>query len=385
MPEKAFPYPESVLQWVWNELLCSTHKLYTTCGKKISIIDQGILNLSDGPDFSQAHILIDGIRWYGAVELHVHSSAWKQHGHHRDPNYNQVILHVVLDSNPVPIVTQNGSKPYTLSLLPHIDTKLHSFIREFYNKEALPCASNIHFINNNVFTRQIEKAHKEYFDKKTQDFFQFYEAGELPSTAWKNALIISLFNGLGISNNRGPMEELGRSLVHHTFANLDELQEHAYDLAFGVSSSLAWNYKSNRPASQPDNRIAQACHLLYLIQQQPLDNFIQLNYQSVWNQYLKALGSKNSDLFKVLYATVFLPAMYALGALFTHHSLQQKVLKEWQSMKSPVPQKFIRLLPVTLSEVPGLDKKLGLVHQFNHYCNQKRCTECMVLKKVIQG
>lgn len=110
-----------------------------------------------------------------------------------------------------------------------------------------------------------------------------------------------------------------------------------------------------------------------------------MNYQSVWNQYLETLGAKNSDLFKVLYATVFLPAMYALGALFTHHSLQQKVLKEWQSMKSPVPQQFIRLLPGPLSEVPGLDKKLGLVHQFNHYCNQKRCTECMVLKKVIQG
>lgn len=385
MPEKAFPYPESMLQWVWNSLLFSTRELYTTCNKRVSVINQGTLNRSDGPDFLCADILIDGIRWSGAVELHLHSSAWKRHGHHEDANYNQVVLHVVLDSQPVPVFTKNGSCPYILNLLSYIDKKLHSFIHEFHKSETLPCSSNVHFINSSVFAQQIEKAHKEYFDKKTEDFFQFYDSSKLLSTAWKNAFIISLFDGLGISHNRNQMIELGKSVINYPFTSLKDLQKHASNLAFGPSSELAWNLKSNRPLNHPRNRIPQACHLLYLIKQEPLDAFIQLNYLSVWNKFTKSLLVNNSDLFKILYATVFLPAIYTLGALLSHHHLQQKVLEEWRLLERPVPKKFIQRFSETIEKAPALSKKLGLVHQFNHYCNQKRCTECMVLKKVIQG
>lgn len=385
MPEKVFPYPESILQWVWSSLLFSTHELYTICNKRVSVINQGTLNRSNGPDFLHADILIDKVRWAGAVELHLHSSAWNEHGHHKDPNYNQVVLHIVLDSQPVPVFTENGSRPYVLNLLPHIDKKLHSFVREFYRTEALPCSSNVHFINSSVFAQQVEKAHKEYFDKKTEDFFQFYNPNELLSSAWKNALIISLFDGLGISHNRNQMIELGKSVVNYPFISLKDLQKHVSNFAFGPSSELAWNLKSSRPFNHPKKRITQACHLLYLIRQEPLDTFIQPNYPFVWNRFAKSLQVNNSDLFKILYATVFLPAIYALGALLSHHHLQQKVLEEWQLLKRPIPKKFVQPFSETIEEAPALSKKLGLVHQFNHYCNQKRCTECMVLKKVIQG
>lgn len=33
----------------------------------------------------------------GSIELHLKTSAWREHGHHLDPRYNDVILHVVVD------------------------------------------------------------------------------------------------------------------------------------------------------------------------------------------------------------------------------------------------------------------------------------------------
>ena len=44
-----------------------------------------------GPDFRNAIILIEEKKIWGMLKL-LHEKDWKNHGHDRDPNYNQVIL-----------------------------------------------------------------------------------------------------------------------------------------------------------------------------------------------------------------------------------------------------------------------------------------------------
>ena len=54
----------------------------------------------------------------GDVEFHLHASDWFTHGHHKDPRYNQVILHVVLYlDNTRPTLRQDGVLVPTCSLL----------------------------------------------------------------------------------------------------------------------------------------------------------------------------------------------------------------------------------------------------------------------------
>jgi hypothetical protein len=49
-----------------------------------------------GPDFTDAVIeRDDGTTFRGDIEIHVREADWRAHGHHTDPRYNGVVLHVV--------------------------------------------------------------------------------------------------------------------------------------------------------------------------------------------------------------------------------------------------------------------------------------------------
>jgi Protein of unknown function (DUF2851) len=64
-------------------------------GRNIKILSPGRHNHSDGPDFIDASMLIDGKLYGGDVEIHHRASDWYAHKHQLDPAYNRCILHVV--------------------------------------------------------------------------------------------------------------------------------------------------------------------------------------------------------------------------------------------------------------------------------------------------
>ncbi|HEX5500065.1 MAG TPA: DUF2851 family protein, partial [Thermomicrobiales bacterium] len=71
-------------------------RLRTTDGRAVDVIHRGQWSHGLGPDFTDAMLVFDGreVR-NGAVEIHLRTRGWTEHGHHLDPQYNQVILHVV--------------------------------------------------------------------------------------------------------------------------------------------------------------------------------------------------------------------------------------------------------------------------------------------------
>ena len=65
-----------------------------------------------GPDFRDAVVVIgENEPIKGDVEIHVKSSDWRSHSHHRDPAYNKVTLHVVMwhDSRMTTLLENGGS------------------------------------------------------------------------------------------------------------------------------------------------------------------------------------------------------------------------------------------------------------------------------------
>ena len=83
----------------WESKCSGCNVFKTTEGQTVIIKDFGILNNGQGPEFSDAHVQINGLDLYGAVEIHIKTKDWYRHGHEIDKRYNQVVLHVVWDSN----------------------------------------------------------------------------------------------------------------------------------------------------------------------------------------------------------------------------------------------------------------------------------------------
>ncbi|MES2881035.1 MAG: DUF2851 family protein, partial [Bacteroidota bacterium] len=78
---------EKLLQFIWQFQYFNRAALQTTNGEAVQIIQPGILNTNQGPDFIDAKIKIDHTTWAGSIELHINSSQWKEHKHDSDTNY----------------------------------------------------------------------------------------------------------------------------------------------------------------------------------------------------------------------------------------------------------------------------------------------------------
>lgn len=95
--ESMVSVPERLVRCIWYDQLLDKSRLKTADGRPAEIYSQGEWNSSAGPDFSDAMIRIEGedsVR--GDVEIHVRAADWRRHGHHRNPEYCGVALHVAL-------------------------------------------------------------------------------------------------------------------------------------------------------------------------------------------------------------------------------------------------------------------------------------------------
>ena len=97
----------------WWKWFC-TNRLMSQ-DKRLRGIFHGRLNTIEGPDFESAEFQLDGRIYRGDVEIHVRSGDWQAHGHHMDPKYNQVILHLVLEDAADPVLNSLGQKVPTFS------------------------------------------------------------------------------------------------------------------------------------------------------------------------------------------------------------------------------------------------------------------------------
>lgn len=68
-------------------------------GRPLRVIFPGVPAGGGGPDFRGAILEAGGDLLRGDVELHLRESGWRLHGHHGDPAYAGVVLHVVAEND----------------------------------------------------------------------------------------------------------------------------------------------------------------------------------------------------------------------------------------------------------------------------------------------
>lgn len=107
---------EDVLQCIWYDQLIRPDALRTDDGRAVRVVSPGWWNRSEGPDFRGAQIEFNGRLRTGDVELHLVPAGWRQHGHHLDARYDDVILHVTLDGGNGSLETASGRPIPNVSL-----------------------------------------------------------------------------------------------------------------------------------------------------------------------------------------------------------------------------------------------------------------------------
>jgi hypothetical protein len=112
---------ESLLVEAWRQRLPGKATLTAGSGQRIRILHPGRKNMDSGPDFRDTLITIGRRRLRGDVEVDVRAHHWRAHGHHRDPGFNKVILHVVMwDEGKETSLLQSGEGVPILALAPYL-------------------------------------------------------------------------------------------------------------------------------------------------------------------------------------------------------------------------------------------------------------------------
>jgi Protein of unknown function (DUF2851) len=199
--------PERLLQSIWQYQRLIREQLKTLDDQPVRILHPGFRSVEGGPDFRDAIVQVgDGPPQSGDVEVDLRSSGWHAHGHDRNPAFQNVILHVIWESER----TANGAPP-TLLLRHALDAPLGelSLWLGGESAQALPenlrgkcCAPLRAMPQAQLLDLLHQAAHVRWHSKAAQFQARARQVG------WEQSLWEGLFRALGYKHNVWPMQRL---------------------------------------------------------------------------------------------------------------------------------------------------------------------------------
>lgn len=427
------PIQEAFLHFVWQGLFFDLQQLSTTDGHPLQVVNNGRLNSDQGPDFLQACIRINGLEWYGQVEMHLRTRDWYRHGHQEDPFYNPVILHVVYESDGSPVQRQDGSIIPELELKAHISQEvLQRYQHLRLAQGQLPCTFGIRDLPASLISSWLEQLAVERVRLKAarmqQQLQQRLQAGTID---WEQSLWEELAAMLAAPVNQEAMRQVAIQVPYGLLSKYIDQPHYLEALLFGGAgllrtqspagdayyqqlrtnwrflshkhdlrpSSIALKFLRMRPAAFPTLRLAQlaqlVCHikpLIRLMEPYGYDQLLQTPVQasSYWHHHLRfgeavtrpkprRLGKQQKE---ILVLNVILP----LAMLYAQaHGRARKVEDLAQPMRQLGAE---RNRHTRLFEELGVENQhamhaQGMIQLHKHYCLEKRCMHCNIGKRLV--
>jgi len=386
--------PEIVLHYIWQKGLFQAFPQSTTDHRSVQVISPGRHNLDAGPDFTDVHLLIDGIELVGQVEIHVDSHDWYYHHHDIDPAYNRILLHVVSHASQ-PIYNSLGQLIPQLQLnynrdRDYVDCMLSDALQMDSAASLHRCAEQL-LHDPSLITDgwKLTMLHSR-LRCKTDSISRLLH---LTHNDWRQAFYISLAHAFGFHVNGVPMELLAIStpisvLSHHR-DRLDQLTalllgqasllkeddprqkeylflRHKYDLT-PIDPSL-WKHGRLRPQNSPELRITQLAQLLHKSQSllsQCLETTDIPSLQSLFAPTQMGKDSINSLLINMVAPFVYARGQHAaaIALLQTLPKEDNRIIRQWRYIGQPTHS--------------AADTQ-ALLHLYQTYCESSRCLSCAV-------
>jgi hypothetical protein len=232
--EAAAPLPEKLLQIIWNHQRLLRDQLRTLDGRPVRVLHPGFWNHEAGPDFRGAVLQIgDDVATSGDIEIDLRSDGWRNHGHDRNPNFENVILHVIWEPD-----GNSGSSTPTLALKSFLDAPINELnlwlgtesAQQFPVDSVGQCCAPLRGLPEQKLGELLRQAAFVRLQRKANDF-----EARARQAGWEQSLWEGIFRALGYKQNVWPMQRLAELL-----ANLERGTRSAESSEFPVRSALSW-------------------------------------------------------------------------------------------------------------------------------------------------
>lgn len=422
---------ESFLHYVWQFQYFEKRNLLTMEGASLTVFNPGMLNGHAGPDFSNARIKIGDVEWVGNVEIHINSSGWIEHQHHKDQAYENVVLHVVW-KNDKPIHRGDGSLLPTLELKNRVDEKLLFGYKKLLNSpDPIPCSNHFPQVESLTKCSMFDRALFHRLQRKSEEV---YERLKQNQNDWEETCYQLLGKNFGFKVNADPFLQLVENLPYKILLKhadklhqveallfglagfLDEVHDHPYFLLlkrefdvlghkynlFNKKLHLAqWRFLRLRPSNFPTIRIAQFAALYYTVRNifsklleadcyEDLFRIFRVQQSEYWQhhyyfskqhqQHIPSLGEASIE--NIIVNTV-IPLLVAYGKLKGEQDLVDRavaVLSEIPAEQNSITNKWMSIDQPTKT---AFDSQ-ALIELYNNFCLKKKCLDCTIGSSIIK-
>ena len=415
---------EQLLQFIWQFQYFNTGDLKTTAGELLLILQPGIHNTNQGPDFLNAKISCGETVLAGSIEVHINSSEWQDHGHSADKNYDNVVLHVVWKNN-----KETGMHFPTLELYNRVSNLLlEKYANLLQAKSFIPCEEQIRTVEELTIALWKERMLIERLQEKAAYAEMLLQKN---NHHWEEVFWQLLAKNFGIKINSDAFEAVAASVPLNILAKHKNQIHQTEALLMGQAGLLDKNFTDEypimlqkeymflkkkyslpgihfpvhflrmRPANFPTLRLSQLAALIQqsnhlfsfvkdaenLKETEAKFNVTAIDYWHCHYVFDEESGFKKKLLGRQMVQNIILntviPVLYAYGWYNNIEAYKTKALR-WAEQLAPEKNN------ITLGfEKLGVANKSAyesqaLIQLKNKYCNKVRCLECAIGNKILK-
>ena len=403
---------ERLLHYVWKHKILPLKPLATADGQMVEVIDPGLHNHDQGPDFFNAKIRLGGTLWAGNVEVHLRSSDWYRHSHQDDPAYNSVILHVVgeIDGE---VRTSEGK------VLPQVQLDIPESTRRSYEElcrtEDYP---RCHRIIPSVPTMKVHQWMDALLVERLKERSEkVAERAERTGGDWERATFVTLSRSFGFGLNgdtferwamRIPLSAAGKHRddlfqVEALFLGMAGLieeveavrssqevrllqQEFAYlKHKFSLGDAMErsdWRFLRTRPSNFPFVRILQIAELYHSGRVQ-MSKLLEAKSVEELQGCLAVKGTTAASR-RLLIINTVVPLLFAYGRHICDEDICQRALRLLEEL--PAENNYIlRQWQNCGLKVSTAADSQALIQLKRQYCDRVDCLRCRFGYEYLKG
>lgn len=420
---------ESFISYLWKYRLLSNN-LKTLKGESLFVVHPGHSNPDSGPDFFNSRIRIGDTVWAGNVEIHVRASDWFQHHHAGEPAYDNIVLHVVYESD-VSIDRKDGSPIPTLVVKDQFPPGMYDrYEAMLENKSWVPCANILKSSQENMLEFMWPSLAISRLIEKVRQIDLLFEKNEF---CCQDTFYQHLASCFGFRTNALAFEMLARSLPISLLQRISDDRELIEAVMFGQANLLPakssnsyvawmireydffrdkhelqplppglWKFLRMRPSNFPTIRLSQFCSFLYRTKANPYflteildirlwEEFLRVPVAPYWETHfvfdVPAIHSARimgDESIQSLIINGFIPYIFANGGFDKTPGERKTALGMLDSMPAESNSLIKKWIAAGIRPQTALQSQ-ALIQLKNCYCDKKRCLQCSIGQNILTG